>query len=68
MVGDADFVLVDGLDRGDGGVDCGVYLGAAGAESCDWRSGNLDLDERMDIYTVFFCFHPPLCSVNECLL
>lgn len=57
MVGDADCMLVDGLDRGDGGVDCGVYLGAedaAGAESCDWRSRNLDLDEQIDIYTVFF--------------
>lgn len=70
MVGDADCVLVDGLDRGNGGVDRGVYLGAedaAGAESCDWRSRDLNLDKQMDIYTDFF-FHPPLRSVNECLL
>lgn len=58
-VGDADCVLVDGLDSGDGRVDCGVYLGAedaAGAGSCDWRSRSLDLDEQMDIYTDSFFF------------
>lgn len=46
MVDDADYVLVNGLDRGDGGVDCGVYLGAedaAMAGSCAWCSGGLDL-------------------------
>lgn len=46
MVGHADCVVVDGLDRGDGGVGDSVSLGVEDAAGVDWRSGHLDLDGR----------------------
>lgn len=58
ILGDADCVVVDGLDRGDGGVGGGVSLVAEDAAGVYWRSGRLDLDGRRrdGIYIRFFCY------------